>query len=139
GVAPGWSKRAIRRAAKPEFKAVAEADAETKNTKRTQFGAQHSDFEEHLVSETNPISGQGSRANANARRLVFGWRRGICKDSTLTGARVGQPGFIVTDDHQISEAGDLGMQPKPDERNEIRIFGSPVTEADSGEIWRLEL
>jgi hypothetical protein len=101
GVAPGWTKRAIRRAAKPEFK-VAEAEAETRNTKRTQFGTQHSDFKEHLVAETNPISGQGSQANGSRRRLVFGWLRGICKDNALTGVRVSQPGFIVADDHQTS-------------------------------------
>ena len=115
---------AIRRAAKPEFK--------RRRRKRTQEIPNEPNLALNIQISKNIWFPKRTRfqakevANGGPRRRDFGWRRGICKDNAVTGARVRQPGFIVTDDHQISGARDFGMHAKPDERKGIQILGRSV-------------
>jgi hypothetical protein len=91
--------RLLRRLARPEFQAAGRG---YENTERTQFGAQHSDFKEHLVVKTDPISGQGSQANDDPRQPACGRLAvEIRMDNGMTGIRASQPGLIVTDGRQI--------------------------------------
>ena len=77
-------------------------DADTKNTERTQFGAQHADFKEHLVVKADPISGHGSQAHNSPRQPACGRLPvEIRMDNGMTGIRASQPDLIVTDGRQI--------------------------------------
>ncbi len=124
GLLPGWNKWA-------RFARLRNRNA-ARRRKRTQETPNEPNLALNIQISKNIWFPKRTRfqakevANGGPRRRDFGWRRGICKDNAVTGARVRQPGFIVTDDHQISGARDFGMHAKPDERKGIQILGRSV-------------